>query len=123
MNRSVTDILAGILSAVIASMGLGGGGVYIMYLTLVKDTQQLNAQGLNLMFFIPCAAVSLAVYIKNKMIKPKAVIPMAAGGAVGAVIGNFLLKGIPQSALKIVFAAFLIIMGVYTVFSKTEKTK
>ena len=81
MNRSVTDILAGILSAVIASMGLGGGGVYIMYLTLVKDTQQLNAQGLNLMFFIPCAAVSLAVYIKNKMIKPKAVIPMEIGRA------------------------------------------
>lgn len=123
MKYSVTDILAGILSAVIASMGLGGGGVYIMYLTLVKNTEQINAQGLNLLFFIPCAVVSLAVYIKNKMIKPKAVIPMAAGGIVGAFAGNFLLMGIPQNALKIIFAAFLIIMGVYTVFSKTEKAK
>lgn len=123
MKYSLIDILAGILSAVIASMGLGGGGVYIMYLTLVKNTEQINAQGLNLLFFIPCAVVSLAVYIKNKMIKPKAVIPMAAGGIVGAFAGNFLLMGIPQNALKIIFAAFLIIMGVYTVFSKTEKAK
>lgn len=94
-----------------------------MYLTLLKDTPQINAQGLNLLFFIPCAAVSLIIYIKNKMIKPKAVIPMALGGGVGAVIGNFLLIGIPQSTLKIIFSVFLIIMGVYTVFSKTEKAK
>ncbi len=123
MKYSLIDILAGILSAVIASMGLGGGGVYIMYLTLVKNTEQINAQGLNLMFFIPCAAVSLAVYIKSKMIKPKAVIPMAAGGIIGALAGNFILTEIPQNALKIIFAAFLIIMGVYTVFSKAEKAK
>lgn len=123
MKYSFIDILAGILSAIIASMGLGGGGVYIMYLTLVKNTPQINAQGLNLLFFIPCAAVSLIIYIKNKMIKPKAAIPMALGGGVGAVIGNFLLPGIPQSTLKIIFSVFLIIMGVYTVFSKTEKAK
>ena len=30
MKYSFIDILAGILSAIIASMGLGGGGVYIM---------------------------------------------------------------------------------------------
>ena len=84
MKYSFIDILAGIISAIIASMGLGGGGVYIMYLTLVKNTPQINAQGLNLLFFIPCAAVSLIIYIKNKMIKPKAVIPMALGGGVGA---------------------------------------
>ncbi len=48
---------------------------------------------------------------------------MALGGGVGAVIGNFLLPGIPQSTLKIIFSVFLIIMGVYTVFSKTEKAK
>ena len=36
MKYSFIDILAGIISAIIASMGLGGGGVYIMYLTLVK---------------------------------------------------------------------------------------
>ena len=89
MKYSFIDILAGILSAIIASMGLGGGGVYIMYLTLLKDTPQINAQGLNLLFFIPCAAVSLIIYIKNKMIKPKAVIPMALGGGVGAVTRSF----------------------------------
>ena len=61
MKYSFIDILAGILSAIIASMGLGGGGVYIMYLTLVKNTPQINAQGLNLLFFISTFPIFIGV--------------------------------------------------------------
>ncbi len=123
MNYSFSDIIAGIVSALIASMGLGGGGVYIMYLTLVKGTDQLGAQGINLLFFIPCSVVALIVYSKSKMIKFKSVLPMILGGISGALIGNFILPKIPQSILRIIFAIFLIVMGLYTVFSKTEKSE
>ncbi len=47
------DILAVILSAAVSAMGLGGGGVLILYLTLVRDVPQLEAQGINLLFFTP----------------------------------------------------------------------
>lgn len=123
MNYSFSDIIAGIISALIASMGLGGGGVYIMYLTLVKGTDQLSAQGINLMFFIPCSVVALIIYSKSKMIKIKSVLPMILGGISGALIGNFILPKIPQPILRMVFAVFLIVMGLYTVFSKSENPK
>lgn len=117
------DIIAAVISAIISSMGLGGGGVLIMYLTLFKDTPQLTAQGKNLFFFIPCSVVSLFVYYKNGLIKFKKILPMILGGIIGVLAGNFILKEIPERLLRIIFAVFLIISGISTVFSKKETQK
>ncbi len=121
MNFNVTDIIASVIAAVISSMGLGGGGVLILYLTLFRDTEQLTAQGLNLLFFIPCSITALIVYSKNKMIKYKELIYIVSGGIIGVFLGRFLLKQIDPFYLKIAFAAFLIAVGIFTVFSKKEK--
>ena len=41
------SFVAGILSGIIASMGLGGGAVLLLYLVYLKETPQLTAQGIN----------------------------------------------------------------------------
>ena len=43
--------IAGILSGIIGAMGIGGGGILIIYLTLFADMEQMAAQGINLLFF------------------------------------------------------------------------
>ena len=48
----IWDIIAGLLSGIIGAMGLGGGAVLLIYLSLIKGTDQLKAQGINLLFFI-----------------------------------------------------------------------
>ena len=40
-------------------MGLGGGTVLLIYLSLSAQVPQLTAQGINLLVFIPTAAVAL----------------------------------------------------------------
>lgn len=122
MNFNITDIIASVIAAVISSMGLGGGGVLILYLTLFRDTEQLTAQGLNLLFFIPCSITSLIVYSKNKMIKYRQLLYIVSGGIIGVFLGRFLLKQINPYYLKIAFAVFLIAVGIFTVFSKKEKS-
>lgn len=117
---SIIDIIAAVASAVISSMGFGGGGVLILYLTLFKNTPQLTAQGKNLFFFIPCSIVSIFVYCKNGIIKFKKILPMILGGIIGVLAGNLLLKQIPEKMLSIIFAVFLIISGISTIFSKNE---
>ena len=52
-------ILAGFGSAVLASMGMGGGSILILYLTLMAGVPQREAQGMNLLFFLPIGAASL----------------------------------------------------------------
>ena len=53
MNFSLWNLLAVIVSAAVGAMGLGGGSVLILYLTLILNMQQVQAQGINLLFFLP----------------------------------------------------------------------
>ena len=52
-------LLAGLFSGIIGAMGLGGGAVLIIYLSVFTDMPQLEAQGINLIFFIPIAIAAL----------------------------------------------------------------
>ena len=47
---NIGALLAGLLSGIIGGMGLGGGAVLIIYLTVFMDIKQLSAQGINLLF-------------------------------------------------------------------------
>ena len=40
-------------TGVFASLGLGGGMVLIIYLTVFVGMPQIQAQGINLIFFVP----------------------------------------------------------------------
>lgn len=115
------DILAVILSAAISAMGLGGGGVLILYLTLIKSVPQLEAQGTNLLFFIPCAIAAVFVYAKRLVLQLKLILPMVLGGLVGVAIGSFLLYRIDTKYISILFACFLIAIGGITLFGKSKK--
>ena len=66
---SWTALTAGLLSGIIGAMGLGGGAVLIIYLSVFTDMPQLKSQGINLLFFIPIAAAAIAVYGFKKQIK------------------------------------------------------
>lgn len=52
-------IPVGFLSGICAAMGIGGGFVLMLYLTLFTAAAQKDAQLFNLLFFLPAAALSL----------------------------------------------------------------
>ena len=52
------DILATLLVATLSGMGLGSGGLMVIYLTLIRHVSQLPAQGFNLLFFLFASASS-----------------------------------------------------------------
>ena len=86
---NIGALLAGLFSGIIGGMGLGGGAVLIIYLSVFKDVEQLKAQGINLLFFIPIALVAVIIYALKKQIKWKLTIPIAIGGILGAAGGFF----------------------------------
>ena len=118
---NIAALLAGLFSGIIASMGMGGGAVLLIYLNLFTDTPILAAQGINLIFFIPTAVFSLIIYIKNKAIKWKTVWPIAAFGLIGSGLGLLLTRIINASLLTKIFGAFLIIIALKEFFSKDSK--
>ena len=119
---NISALIAGLLAGVIGAMGLGGGAVLIMYLSLLADIPQLKAQGINLIFFLPIALVAVSVYAFKKQIKWRTVLPLAAGGMLGAVLGVFLADILGTALTSKLFGAALLIFGLKEIFSKVEKT-
>lgn len=113
-------IIAGVLSGLLGAMGLGGGGVLILYLTLFENVPQLKAQGINLMFFIPCALVATVVYYFKKQISPKSLLPYIAAGLAGAVIGTYVSGALGTDLMRKLFGGALVLMGVKEVFQKAK---
>ena len=115
---NIPALLAGLFSGILGSMGLGGGGVLIIYLSLFTDTKQLTSQGINLLFFIPIGILSIIIYSVKKQIKWKTTIKIAIFGIIGAVLGILLAGVLGGSITRKIFACLLIIMGISEIFKK-----
>ncbi len=113
----ILDITAGIVSGMLGAMGFGGGGILILYLTLYKDIPQTAAQGINLIFFIPSAALAIFFHIKNKLIDKRIAFQYIGFGLVGVALGFLLLEKLNDQTLRIIFAVILIIVGLKELFS------
>ena len=111
------------LTGIFASMGLGGGMVLIVYLTVFAGFSQLAAQGIILVFFIPIAIISLVLHTKNKLVEWKKAVPAVLWGTAAVIISAWLANRIEQSLLSKAFGIFLILMGLKELFFKSEKHK
>lgn len=118
---NVWSVLAACFSGAVGAMGLGGGGVLVLYLTLSLGMPQLQAQGINLLFFLPCAIISIVIQLKRRMIDLPTAGWMALGGAGGVLIGMGLTKILHAALLSKLFAAFLIVVGLMELFGKSKK--
>ena len=113
------SLLAGLLSGVCASMGLGGGAVLIIYLTLFTDIDRVRAGGINLLFFIPISLLAVIIYAKRGEIKWRTVIPVALFGLLGAVAGLLLLNVLGGKLIGRIFGGSLVLLGLRETFSKS----
>ena len=120
MNYIILSIAA-FLAGISGSLGLGGGSVMLLYLTLFANTEQVKAQGINLIFFIPCAVLAVILHSKGKLIVWKKVIIYAVIGSIGVIIGTFLVGIIGEEILRKIFAGLLLIIGLRELFSKKEE--
>lgn len=109
------------LAGIFASMGLGGGMVLIVYLTVFAGFSQIAAQGINLVFFIPIAIISLIFHTKNGLVEWKKAVPAVLWGTAAVVISAWLATQVGQSLLSKAFGIFLILMGLKELFFKSEK--
>ena len=114
----VIATVVGALLGVLASMGLGGGFVLLVYLTLFTDIEQKTAQGINLLFFIPIILLSLVFHSKNKLIDFKTALISGAAGAAVVYLGFLLAKSLDNEWLRRGFAVFIILAGLKDLFTK-----
>ena len=101
----------GFFSGIISGMGIGGGTILIPALLFLTEVNQQQAQGVNLIYFIPTAVVALITHRKNGTLDLKTAKPLALLGLAGAAAGAFLAVSLESEILKKLFGGFLLLMG------------
>lgn len=114
-------LVIGFLSGIISGMGIGGGTILIPALILILHLDQHQAQGVNLIYFIPTAVVALITHTKNKNVLWKTAKPLALFGLAAAAAGSFLAVSLNADLLRKIFAGFLFFMGLSEVFKKKKE--
>jgi uncharacterized membrane protein YfcA len=92
-------------------LGIGGGVVLVPMLVLFVGTAQHLAQGVSLLVIIPASISGLLALRCGGLLNSKAVLWLAAGAVLGAVVSaNFVTK-LPDGLLKKLFGVFVIYAG------------
>ncbi|MDY4586944.1 MAG: sulfite exporter TauE/SafE family protein [Oscillospiraceae bacterium] len=112
------NAVVGVVTGVIASMGLGGGFVLLIWLTLFMDMPQRAAQGINLLFFLPIAVISVIMHLRAGLIDKKLVLSLVPGGIIGAVLGTLGSQLVGNELLRKLYALFLLAFGLRELFRK-----
>lgn len=113
-------IVIGFLSGIISGMGIGGGAILIPSLVLFMGVPQIEAQGINLVVFIPIGLVALLTHRKEGNIDHRYNKMIIIGGIVGGVIGSIIAFRIKQDNLRRYFGFFLLLIGIYEFFKKKK---
>ena len=119
-------VLAGIVSGIIAGMGMGGGTLLIPILSIFLGVEQRLAQGINLIAFVPMALVTLIIHCKNKLVDFKIGIPIMISGIIASIGGSLLATMISNNLLKKLFGGFLLLVGLWqiiTIFIPNKQNK
>ena len=109
--------LIGLAAGVVGGMGMGGGSILVPGLVLLLRAPQHVAQGIALATFLPMAAVALVVHYRNRNLRLRHLLPLVVGSAAGALLGALVAGRLNDRLLERLFAAFLLVAGLYEFFA------
>ncbi len=116
-------ILAGLILGYLAGLGIGGGSLLILWLTLVVHMPQLTARAINLMFFITAAGAVSIFRWKAGNLNLKKLLPAIIAGCIAAGIFSWLSTHMDTYWLKKGFGVLLILTGLRELFYRPRKAK
>ena len=112
------NFLISFLVAILSGLGIGGGGLLVIWLVLAEGTEQLTAQGINLIWFLFSSGAAMLVHLMKRRLNFKLIAYLAVFGAAGAVLGSELSKSVSPELVRTVFGWLLIGSGVWTLIRR-----
>ena len=116
-------IAAGTILGFLAGLGIGGGSLLILWLTLVLQMEHTAAGTVNLMFFIPSAVIASLFRFKQGKLDIRRIIPALISGCAGAVLFTLLGQRIDAAILRKPFGILLLLTGIRELFYRPRKAR
>ncbi|MFV1999215.1 MAG: TSUP family transporter [Acidimicrobiia bacterium] len=95
-----------------ATLGVGGGVIFVPFLVFVFEFAQLDAQGTSLAIIVPTAIIGAIGHARAGRIHWKVFGVVAAVGVFGAAAGALLAQSADGDTLRTVFAVVLGLLAV-----------
>ncbi len=104
----VLGLAAGIIAA---TLGVGGGIVFVPALVVFFEFAQHDAQGTSLAVIVPTAVVGAAVHAGRGRVDWRVAGLVSIGGLAGGLVGSSLALAMDPIVLQRVFAALLVVIA------------
>ncbi len=105
--------------ALLAGTGVGGGGLFILYLAEFCSYGQLKAQAINLVFFIFAAAGSLLLRARHRAPDTSQLTECIIFAVGGTLIGTVIRTHLPEDMLRTAFGIFMCLAGLRALLKKS----
>ena len=116
----MVNFLVGAALGFLSGLGVGGGSLLLLWLTLVLGQPQETARVMNLMFFLPCALIATLFRWKQSRPDWRLALPAILAGLLGALLGNFLGPRLDVEILKKAFGILFIVCGIRELLYKPK---
>ena len=107
--------------AILSGLGVGSGGLFVVWLTMVEGVDAIGARGLNLLFFVFSATSALLFHLIRKRIRVQTVLILSIFGAAGTLVGSLIGDSINPFILKKIFGAMLFLSGLRSLLGKAKQ--
>ena len=104
----------------LAGLGVGGGSLLMLWLTLVLQMQYPQARVINLLFFLPSAVIASLFRWKQGSLPAKQILPAIVAGCAAAAVFGWIGTRIDTAYLKKVFGILLLLTGLREILYKPK---
>lgn len=123
LNSFSIAAAVGTILGFLAGLGVGGGSLLMLWLTIVINIPQSTARSINLLFFIPTALISCVFRKKQGSIQYKKILPAILAGIAAAAISGSFSSQLDIELLQKLFGALLILTGLRELFYRPRKAR
>lgn len=107
----------------LAGLGVGGGSLLMLWLTIVVGMPYTAARTVNLLFFLPSALIATLFHRKQGTIELKKILPAIVFGCIFAALFTFVGRHINTDLLKKCFGGLLLFTGLRELLYRPRKAK
>ena len=112
------DFLIGFAVSILSGLGIGGGGLLVIWLVLQNNVDQLTAQAINLVYFLFSSGTAMLVHLTKRKLNLRLIIFISAFGIIGAVVGSLVAKNSEPEFVRKCFGWLLIASGLIAIGQK-----
>ena len=103
---------AGFGAGILSAWGVGGGTLLLLVMTLILGVPQQQAAAVNLLYFLPTAAMGVIAHKRNGLLETEVLKSAIPWGTTAAAAGALAATAVDTAILRRLFGAYLLLAAV-----------